>query len=193
MSDNPSPDTLRRVPNPRRHYGARKVTMSDPRPTDEHLRQLALAKRIGAEFCDCDNLIPLGSHSSFSVSSMSWDMWYDERICDLAWWAVGKQIEAHAGQAHVIDHAWVIGFGGKPHEPWALVTEPYIADDAATAIIHLANDAMAEWSVRVHLLPAVDSSWNPGQCRPIVATFNKGCVGSFMRTAVTWAIEALHP
>ena len=156
-------------------------------------RQRDLAQWIGTEFYQSSKLKPLGRHSSFDVSPPMLDLWYDRRLCDLAWWAVGRQIELAVEQhVHVIDHAWLAGYRDAEHEPWALVTEPYLAEAAAKSVVKRAEKAMLLWDVRVRYLPCAQSSWNPGACCPIVATFEDGSIRTFFRAAVRWAMEALQ-
>jgi hypothetical protein len=129
-------------------------------------RQNTLARYIGTEFCGCDELIPLGRHSSYVVAISP----PKTRGHAFAWWCIGRHIEAAANRAgsHVIiDHAWLAGLD-KTNEPLALVTEPYIAEATAQQLVGLASEAMANIGVTVHLLPASASSWNPLSCRPIV-------------------------
>jgi hypothetical protein len=149
-----------------------------------------LAKRIGIKFCNCGNMIPLGPQASFDVPSFLPNP-FVARLCDLAWRAVARQIHAAAGWPNVIDHAWLVGFKDEPREPWALVTEPYITEDAGTTLIASANRAMFQWGIQVHLLPTADSALAPGRCRPVVATLDDGWAGAFVRAAVPWELNAL--
>lgn len=170
-----------------------------PTPPPSHedgarARQRDLAKLIGEKFHDGARLIPLDRHSSFGGSPAVWDCWHDRRIHELAWWAVGQKLAQAADPSRVIDHAWLAGYAEPPHEPWVLITEPYIAAEKAEAVVRAANRAMADWDVRVHLLPEAMSAWNPGGCRPIIATFTpeSGGVDQFMGKTLRWAITQLH-
>ena len=157
------------------------------------IRQRELAQWIGTEFYQSSKLKPLGHHSSFGVMPPMLDLWYDRLLCDLAWWAVGRQIELASEQiVSVIDHAWLAGYRGAEHEPWALVTEPYLKLADAKPLVTRAQKAMSGWNVRVKCLPLAQSSWNPGACCPIVATFEDGCIRTFFRTSVAWAMGALQ-
>lgn len=149
-------------------------------------RQRCLAKHIGIAFYNNARLIPLGRHSTFFASDQLKNIWYDRKVCDLAWWAVGRQIEKHGSQYSTIDHAWLAGYEDTPNEPWALITEPYIAERSARSVAHKAGCAMFTWGIDIHVLPAASSSWNPGHCVPIVATFRD--VGEFMCRAVRWGM-----
>jgi hypothetical protein len=157
------------------------------------IRQRQLAQWIGTEFYQSNKLKPLGRHSSFGVVPPLLDLWFDGRLCDLAWWAVGRQIEAANERfSHVIDHAWLAGYCDTQHEPWALVTEPYLRTDLAQPLVARAQKAMTGWDVRARCLPPAQSSWNPGSCCPIVVTFEAGCIRSFLRASLSWAMKELQ-
>lgn len=151
--------------------------------------QVALAKAIGESFHQTDKLVPLGRSGSFSVGTMVHGIWTGERACDLAWWAVASQMQDAMKDKHVIDHAWLAVLDGSPAESWALVTEPYLDQQQSLDLMRLAFDVMPDWEIDVHVLDKSQSSWNPGKCTPIVATFRPGRWEAFMRAALLWALN----
>ena len=156
------------------------------------LRQLELAKYIGAEFRNCDKLIPLDRHSSFAVSPPSHN-WYAQPSWTITWFAVGKQLQIHARHSSVIDHAWLAGFNAEPPEPWALVTEPSMDADKAQTIAQEAAEAMGDWGIDIHVLPPARSAWKPGACLPIVAVLRDGWLNEFVFQAADWAFDWTLP
>src|SRR3954462_12192346 len=89
-------------------------------------RQRKLAKYVGQQFHNCDNLVPKGPHGSFGLSPMEHSgYWTDERAIDIAWWAVATQLNGLFNR-YIIDHAWLITYENTSTESWALVTEPYL-------------------------------------------------------------------
>jgi hypothetical protein len=157
-------------------------------------RQREMVRRLGAKFFNTEELVPLGRHSSFATYDMAFAMWCDARICDFAWVAVAHQLDLLSDKLGLIDHAWLFGFPREkaPGEPWGLVIEPYVAEDKAHALAHLANDAMADWQVTTHALPAAESSWSPGRCIPIVSIMGDAAP-AFLNAAVSWGLQHLKP
>ena len=161
--------------------------------TAEIKRQMALARWIGVEFHETDKLIPLQPHSRMWVPPLpANDMWLGqlstERVDKLAWAAVAAQLSAPNPINHIIDHAWLFGFSEGEQEPWGFVAEPYLDAKAIDAHLYLARDAMAEWEVKIQDLNPAQSSWNPGNCTPIVATFVPGMMPRLIRRALCWAL-----
>lgn len=149
--------------------------------------QQHLANQVGVRFHQCDKLVATDSHGSFYAGPMGYGFWTDVRANDIAWWAVAMQLQ-HLTTRHIIDHAWLVSYDKRPTETWALVTEPYTNEAEARSLAILAADAMAGWEIDLHVFPASESSWNPGQCVPIVATFRKDSAETFIRQAVLWAL-----
>lgn len=152
-------------------------------------RQCILARHIGIQFHDCNQLVPTNRPGTFSIMPMTQGIWTDERASDLAWWAVAKQLDHLSGNSHIIDHAWLVSYAGRPTESWALVTEPYADEARERALTILADDAMSDWFLDVHVLDRTQSSWSPGACVPIVATFQRHCAPLFIRSALLWALD----
>lgn len=153
------------------------------------IEQKELATWIGKNLCNTSNLIPLGQHSTFLVNQSNFMAWYVDKICDIAFWAVGRRLQLIANSPSIIDHAWFVGYNGTPFEPWGIVTEPYIDKLDAERTADYANVVMSKWGIEVHVLSAGMASWNAGNCIPIVATFGRNGVKRFMEKAVIWALK----
>lgn len=152
--------------------------------TDEDGARHALAKHIGLQFYECDRIVP---GERFGIAPMaSGNYWIDQRVSDIAWWAVAIRM---AGLS-IFDHAWLARYDDKTNETWALVTEPYIEPGEANKLAIRATQEMAGWEICVRALPAKMGSWNPtGGCVPIVATFTRGHADWFIRKACLWALR----
>jgi hypothetical protein len=155
------------------------------------MRQRELARWIGATYHNTDKLMPLGRHGSFGILPRAAGFWIDERVSDLAWQSVARRFSQQADQFHVIDHAWIAGFSEQPHESWALVLEPYLSsEDIADRIIsHFAAIVEEEWPLTCAALRSDQSSWNPGNCYPLVFTFVPGCMERFVKAALRWWLD----
>jgi hypothetical protein len=151
----------------------------------EDKRQRALARWIGQTCHSGADLVPLSHHSSFGPPTLAGGFWMERSAQDLAWGAVGIRIEEACRYAAVIDHAWLAGHARVPHEPWALVLEPYLSPEEAAPIA----PALAGWWLDVRVLPKRQSSWNPDQCLPIVVTFQRGCAEQFVVHALRWLLD----
>lgn len=161
--------------------------------TEESKRQKALARTIGVEFCNTPNLKPLMRQGQFYRPPLpATDTWLAQLAMDnlssIAFAAVAAKLETISGHWHIIDHAWLAGYDDTAAEPWALVTEPYAEGSDVKSIELLAADAMPEWGIEIHVLPASRSSWNPGHCIPIIATIGIRGYANFFRKAIPWAI-----
>jgi hypothetical protein len=158
-------------------------------PTHSDKRKY-LAKVIGERYCGTSKLIPLDDFHQPSRAFL-FDCFSDARICDAAWWGVGEKLtEAAADIGRVIDHAWLIGRGDPPREPWGLVTEPYIPSRCATQIKRKADKLMAGWGIDIQILSPDESTWNPGNCLPIVSIVEAHSYEAFIRLAM---MEVLKP
>lgn len=157
----------------------------------EACRQQQLAREIGKAFHQTDKLVPLGPHSSFGlmIRSDPLGLWMEKTLGEIAWQAVALQLQRQGGRSHVIDHAWLAGFKDPPHEAWALISEPYLDAERAERIKEYFDEIADDWSLECEVLPAARSSWNPGQCTPLVFTFWSGHAAAFARKAVTWWLD----
>jgi hypothetical protein len=155
-------------------------------PEEQHIarRQAALAAEIGRTYPGGVELVPLGRPSSFGVPVLGGGYWMECSAQDLAWAAVALRIQEVCSAA-VIDHAWLAGHAQEPHEPWALVLEPYTSPEKVAPIA----PALAEWWLDVRVLPKRQSAWNPDGCLPIVMTFQPGCGERFAIHALRWLFD----
>lgn len=154
-------------------------------------RQKELARSIGIALHDSPKLIPLGRHSSFGLQisrpGRGMGSWIEEKAGHLAFQAIALQLHRQAGTSHVIDHAWLAGSEYEPHEPWVLVSEPYISTEKAEQIKAWFDQNLAdEWYLVCETMPPARSSWNPGNCTPLVFTFAPGLAEYFVKHALTW-------
>jgi hypothetical protein len=132
---------------------------------------------------------PLGRPGSFCPPTQGLSsFWYGVRVWDLTCWAVATQLAECNPREIVIDHAWLFGSVYEPHEPFGMVTEPYITQDSAKRIADLANEAMAVWGIDVHVLSEAYSTWNPGQCSPLIAFGRDGGCQNLMRHSIPWLL-----
>ncbi|MDE3023831.1 MAG: hypothetical protein KGI54_18600 [Pseudomonadota bacterium] len=120
------------------------------------------------------------------------DFWADEKLQDLCWWAVCKQIRSCAPKKRIVDHAWAFGAPSKPFEPWGFVLEPYIGLAEAEDVVNSACAKMKDWGVDVFCLAPALSAWNQnGSVRPIVAAIQLNGYSPFLRSAALWALNHL--
>ena len=159
------------------------------RHNPELARQQALALHVGRQFHDTDQLVPAGRNGSFSLAPMGHGIWCGETPESIAWWALAHHLTKIVNNRQIIDHAWLMRFADRSGEHWALVTEPYMDPKDAEGLPYLAADAMPGWFVDVHVLEPAWSAWNPGECLPIIATFQPGRAEAFIRQAMLWALQ----
>jgi len=167
------------------------------------LRQSDLTMKIGQDILGAHRLKPLGPQGSYpgptiGLGNLDLEWESNQRMFDIAWWSVAEKAEQIAGEigaGRVMDHAWAIGYVSHPFEPWAMVTEPYISEERARLAAEAVMTRLAHWSVRARALTAADSSWNPGQCVPIVFYIEQGhgYWELFMREALAFALRLAPP
>jgi hypothetical protein len=132
------------------------------------------------------HFIPFGRHGSFCPPPMPLnDNFLDSRMCDAAWWAVGSIL----GEFPILDHAWLFGPSDGAKEPWGFVTEPYTTYVAASVAVERARRVTDEWGVGYFVFDRSLSSWNPGQCTPIVAYVRSGYFRVFITAAIKWMLD----
>lgn len=145
--------------------------------TPEATRQRKLAASIDPKF------IPFGRHSSFSPPPMPLhEQFFDARMCDAVWWPVATML------GH-IDHAWLFGMRDGCKEPWGFVTEPYLSEEEANAAVYLATDRMPDWGVTFQVWGKEHSSWNPGGCMVIIASFEPYSIRRLVQKATAWMLS----